>query len=132
MSLLLVSRLCAELRNGTSVSKKSISFGHKSKFCNNILSLIKDLGFIENFQEVAEEGQKPHTIITPRYYNKRSSITDIQLASKPSLPVYLSYQEIPYFYDGLGFCLLSTNKGIITDRTARELKCGGLILLKIF
>ena len=95
-----------------------------------ILRILQKEGFIKSFNILS----KKHFIIYLKYIgrNRRPILTNMRRISKPGRRVYTSYKEIPSILGGLGIVILSTSKGILTDRDARFKGVGGEILCSIW
>ena len=100
---------------------------HGSRFCRVRISLNK--GYIKGF-EVLEEGNFKTIRITLKYGADKNDkvITGIKKISKPGLRVYAGKDELPRVLGGLGVAIISTNKGVITDKEARKENVGGEVL----
>ncbi len=93
-----------------------------------IAQILKDEGYIKDF-EVVPEGAQGMIKITLKYLtNKEKAIAGLRRVSKPGLRVYVGADELPYVLKGLGIAIVSTSKGIMTDKKARELHVGGEVL----
>jgi small subunit ribosomal protein S8 len=97
-----------------------------------IAKVLKEEGYIQDFQ-VSQEGVQGTLTIALKYGpNKESVITGIKRISKPGLRKYSKVTEIPTVLNGLGIAIISTSKGIITDKTAKALNTGGEILCEVW
>ena len=102
-----------------------------SKLKKAIAQILLDEGYIKSFEEIEDNSQG--TIrITLKYVNKQKVISGLKRISKPGLRVYASKEELPKVLDGLGIALISTSKGIMTDKKAREEGIGGEVLAYIW
>jgi small subunit ribosomal protein S8 len=98
----------------------------------SIAQVLKDEGFISDFQ-VTDEGVQGTLKINLKYGpNRESVITGIKRISKPGLRKYAKADALPKVLDGLGISIISTSKGIVTDRTARAQNTGGEILCEVW
>ena len=97
-----------------------------------ILVLHKE-GFIENFEEIQNEFKK-FLLITLKYKgkNRNSIITKLKRISKPGLRIYSKHKELPKVLGGIGIAIISTSKGVMTDKQARYLGLGGEVLCYIW
>lgn len=103
-----------------------------SKLNVRITEILKEEGFIENFK-VAEEGIKKVIRIHLKYASgKKPVIQSLVRISKPGLRHYVGTQKIPRVLGGLGVSILSTSKGVMSDRKARAEKVGGELLCKVW
>jgi len=104
--------------------------------CSNVKKSIADIlleeGYVENV-EYLDEGANGTIRITLKYGAKKAPvITGIKRISKPGLRVYAKYENLPKVLGGLGIAIISTSKGIMTDKKARELKVGGEVLAYVW
>ena len=104
-----------------------------TKVTRNIIKVLQEEGFIEYFEEVNEPLQS-FLLISLKYKGKKKDcvITSLKRVSKPGLRVYANHKEIPKVLGGLGIALISTSKGIMTDRKARHNGLGGEVLCYIW
>ena len=98
-----------------------------SKIKKQIANILLEEGYIQEVHEI--ENNKQGVIrITLKYVGKEKVISGIKRISKPGLRVYVGCDELPKVLDGLGIAIVSTPKGIVTDKTARQLGVGGEVL----
>lgn len=97
-----------------------------SRMKQDIAKILKSEGFIEDFK-IAKDYKKDITI-TLKYVEKQRVIRGLKRISKPGLRVYSNASEIPQVLNGLGIAIISTSKGIITDKVARTTNVGGEVL----
>src|SRR3989338_4656476 len=109
------------IRNATRAKKETVDVV-QSKINKEILEIIKREGYISDFKPI-EASRKIRVYL--KYASNRSVIKNV---SKPGLKVYTSYNKIPNVLRGLGIAVISTSKGVMTNKEARELKVGGEIL----
>ena len=121
-----VADMLTRIRNGQSYNKVSITMP-ASKLKKSIAHVLKDEGYIENFAEQDVQG-KPVLNIELKYYAGRPVIEKIERVSKPGLRVYKASQSIPEVMNGLGVAIVSTSKGVMTDRKAKAAGIGGEVL----
>ncbi len=99
----------------------------------NIADVLKKAGYISGYDTKKEEGGREALRIYLKYPDAKSSvITDIQRVSKPGRRVYVKGEKIPKVLNGYGTAILSTSKGIMTDKEAKELNIGGEILCNVW
>jgi len=114
------------IKNGYSVGKTTVSL----KFSKLILKLTK---LLEKEGYLSEVAQKEREIIVTLKYNSRVPVlTDVKRVSKPSLRVYKGVKDLPRVLNGLGIAVISTPKGLMTDKQARKLKIGGEVLALVW
>jgi small subunit ribosomal protein S8 len=121
-----IADMLTRIRNAQSVNKISVSMP-ASKLKGAIANVLKDEGYIEDYSVDANNG-KPVLNIELKYYAGRPVIEKIERVSKPGLRVYKSGQDIPKVMNGLGVTIVSTSKGVMTDRKAQAAGIGGELL----
>ena len=119
-----ISDLLTRIRNAQMVSKATVSVP-SSKVA--IAQVLKDEGYIDGFQ-VKTEGGKSELEIALKYYAGRPVIERIERVSRPGLRVYKGRDAIPQVMNGLGVAIVTTPKGVMTDRKARQAGIGGEVL----
>lgn len=97
----------------------------------SIAQILLDEGYITAFERL-EGGVQGVIRITLKYINKKPVIAGLKRISKPGLRVYANAQDLPRVLGGLGIAIVSTNKGVITDKVARKLNVGGEVLAYIW
>ncbi|MGC8713013.1 MAG: 30S ribosomal protein S8 [Leptodesmis sp.] len=104
-----------------------------TKMTRNIARVLKDEGFITDFEEVGE-GVSRHLVVSLKYKGKgrRPIITSLKRVSKPGLRVYSNRKELPRVLGGIGIAIISTSSGIMTDREARRQGLGGEVLCYVW
>lgn len=121
-----IADMLTRIRNAQSVNKLTVSMP-ASKLKSAIAGVLKDEGYIEDYALQANDG-KPVLNISLKYYAGRPVIEKIDRVSKPGLRVYKGSQNIPKVMNGLGVTILSTSKGVMTDRKAQAAGIGGEVL----
>jgi small subunit ribosomal protein S8 len=123
-----ISDMLIRIKNGQMRRKEFVEVYPKSKMKLEILKILKKEGFIEDYEE-----KEKSIIVKLRYFPDGTPlITDVKRISKPSRRVYVSYKELKPVMNGIGIAILSTSKGILTDKEARKLKVGGELLLEVW
>jgi len=117
------------IRNGQQAGKKTVSMP-SSKAKLNIANVLKEEGYISDVE--VEAGVKPILTVTLKYFEGKAVIERITRISRPGLRQYKSTQELPKIENGLGVAIVSTSKGVMTDRAARKLGIGGEVLCEVF
>lgn len=126
-----IADFCTRIRNGYSSNKRWIDI--PSSILKKRISLVlKEEGYIDNFVFVKKDSNKEDIRIYLRYENSTPAITSIQKISKPGKRVYVGCSEIPRVLNGLGISIISTSKGVLSSKVARELKIGGELLCNIY
>jgi len=121
-----IADLLTRIRNAQMVSKPSVTVP-SSKVKAAIVQVLKDEGYIDSYQ-VKTEGGKSELHITLKYYAGRPVIERIERVSRPGLRVYKGRDDIPQVQNGLGVAIVTTPKGVMTDRKARTTGVGGEVL----
>ena len=123
-----VADMLTRIRNANSAKHKTVDVP-SSKIKVAIAAILVKEGYLKGY-EILEDGVKKTMRITIKYGLDRNEkvITGIKRISKPGLRVYASCEDMPKVLGGLGCAIVSTNKGIITDREARKLGVGGEVL----
>lgn len=120
-----ISDMLTRIRNAQRANKASVSMP-SSKLKVAIAKVLKEEGYIENFAVSAET--KATLEIQLKYYAGQPVIERIQRVSRPGLRVYKGSNDIPSVMNGLGVVIVSTSKGVMTDRKARANGIGGELL----
>ena len=124
-----IADMLTRIRNGQSSDKVSVSMP-LSKFKQSISNVLKDEGFIKD-SRVEGEGVKQQLVIDLKYYMGKPVIDKIKKISRPGLRIYKSAEELPRVIGGMGIAIISTSKGVMTDRTARENGQGGEVICTV-
>lgn len=125
-----ISDLLTTIRNGTQAGKETVDIP-ASKLNGRILEIFKNDGYIEDARLMKNNTQGTFKVYL-KYDNKKPAIIGLRRISKSGLRVYRKSDELPRVLNGLGTAVLSTSKGVITDREARKLQVGGEILCYIW
>ncbi len=121
-----IADMLTRIRNAQMVNKADVTMP-SSKVKVAIANVLKDEGYIEDFS-VQNDGVKSNLTIGLKYYAGKPVIERLQRVSKPGLRVYKGTEEIPKVMNGLGVTIVSTSKGVMTDRKARAAGVGGEVL----
>lgn len=121
-----IADLLTRIRNAQMVSKTTVT-APSSKVKVAIAQVLKDEGYIDGFQVKTDAG-KSELEITLKYYAGRPVIERIERVSRPGLRVYKGRDAIPQVINGLGVAIVTTPKGVMTDRKARATGVGGEVL----
>ncbi len=104
-----------------------------SKMKTKILEIMEQSGFIEGFREEMTDDGRKHLIVQLKYIDdSRTAIKNMKRISKPGRRWYCNVKDIPQVKSGLGVAVISTSKGIMTDRDARRLNVGGEVICEIW
>lgn len=121
-----ISDMLTRIRNAQRANKVAVAMP-SSKLKVAIAAVLKDEGYVEDFAVREVEG-KGTLEIALKYYAGRPVIERIERVSKPGLRIYKGCEDIPRVMNGLGVAIVSTPKGVMTDRKARASKVGGEVL----
>ena len=124
-----IADLLTRIRNAHHAEKIALTMPG-SKIKSAIAKVLQDEGYIEGFESGQQDG-KPSLTIKLKYYEGSPVIEKLQRVSKPGLRVYKSAEELPKVNGGLGIAIISTSKGIMTDRAARSAGVGGEVLCSV-
>jgi len=122
-----ISDMLTRIRNGQMAEKVTVVMP-SSKIKAAIAEVLKDEGYVEGYTVTKGDGGKSTLEIALKYYSGRPVIEQIQRVSRPGLRVYKGAADIPQVMNGLGVAIVSTSKGLMTDRKARANGFGGEVL----
>ena len=120
-----IADMLTRIRNGQSAGKKNVSMP-SSKLKVSIAEVLKKEGYISDLKK--SDDAKPELSIELKYHQGKPVIDMIKRVSRPGLRVYKKSDELPRVLDGLGVAIVSTSKGVMTDRAARKQGHGGEVL----
>ena len=126
-----ISDMLTRIRNAVMVHHSSVSIP-ASKTKESLLNLLKQEGFISDFKKNID-GSKTFFEVTLRYYDDNSSvITGLKRISKPGCRVYAASDNLPRVLNGLGISILTTSKGVVSNKKAKQLSVGGEVLCHVW
>ncbi|RLK51270.1 SSU ribosomal protein S8P [Alkalispirillum mobile] len=125
-----IADMLTRIRNAQRAEKAEVSMP-SSKIKQAIAGVLKDEGYVESFEVVGDE-KKPELKLSLRYYQGEPVIRELQRASRPGLRLFKDKASLPQVRNGLGVAIVSTSKGVMTDRAAREAGHGGEVLCYVF
>jgi small subunit ribosomal protein S8 len=120
-----IADMFTRIRNGQQAAKVTVAMP-SSKVRVAIAKLLQAEGYVEGFS--VEEGVKPTLEVTLKYFEGKKVIDTIERVSRPGLRIYKKKDELPKVMGGLGIAIVSTSKGVMTDRAARKAGMGGEII----
>jgi small subunit ribosomal protein S8 len=126
-----IGDMLTRIRNAIMAKKREVVVEPTSKLKMAILDVLKREGYIEGYK-IEGEGVKKKIIVYLKYYQGKPVIQVIERVSKPGRRIYVGVDEIPKVYNGLGIAILSTPKGVLSDREAKKLRVGGELICKVF
>ena len=121
-----IADMFTRIRNAQMVNKMTVKMP-SSNFKSAIAAILKDEGFITDFHS-EEHAKKVSLTITLKYYQGRGVVDNIERVSRPGLRIYKNKDEIPVVKGGLGIAIVSTSSGLMSDKQARKMGCGGEII----
>lgn len=119
------------IRNGSTARFEKVDIPF-SRMKREIAKILKEEGFIKNFRVISGEGGHEMLRVFLKYDSNRKGVIHIRRVSKPGRRVYVGVDEIPSVMSGLGLSILSTSKGILTDKAARKANVGGEVLCHVW
>jgi len=125
-----IADMLTMIRNAVRTKKEAIDVP-ASNLKREIVKILKEERYIKNYKIIRDNKQNIIRIFL-KYNGNEPVITDIIRVSKPSRRVYKKWEEIPKVRNGLGIAIISTSKGIMTDKQARALKIGGEIICYVY
>jgi small subunit ribosomal protein S8 len=126
-----VADMLTKIRNGIMGSHDTVDIP-SSRLRINIAKILKSEGFVKNYKVASDKGRGIIKIFLRYDENGEPIISGLKRVSKPSCRVYAKNDKIPLVQNGFGIHILSTSKGVMTDRQARKMKLGGEILCAIW
>jgi small subunit ribosomal protein S8 len=129
-----VADMLTRIRNALMAGHTSV-VAPSSKLKLSILSIMKEQGFVQNYDVIPDHPQ-PQVRIWLRYVGerkeRRSVISGLKRVSTPGCRIYVGHDEIPWVMSGLGIAIMSTPKGVMTDRQARKIGVGGEVMCYVW
>jgi len=125
-----IADMLTRIRNAVRINRKQVNI-RASKICEGVATVLKKEGYIQDF-DLIDDGKQGLLRVTLKYdQNDRSVIGEIARTSKPGRRIYSSVDELPYVLGGMGMAIVSTSKGVMSDRSCRKLNVGGEILCTV-
>lgn len=125
-----IADLLTRIRNASNARHERVDVP-ASKMKNEIARLLRDAGYVKNFKFIDDKKQGILRIYL-KYDEENRGVVNLKRISKPGRRVYVDSLHIPKVLNGLGISILSTSKGILTDKEARELNVGGEVLCHVW
>lgn len=131
-----IADMLTRIRNGVMANQGLVAMP-SSKLKTEVARILKEEGFVEDFEEVVDEKTSHKMLRLKLKYigerrDRRSVITGLQRISRPGKRIYTQKKEIPWVLSGMGVAILSTPKGVMTGQKARSQGLGGEILCKVW
>ena len=121
-----IADMLTRVRNASNARHESVDIP-ASNMKKAIADILLAEGYIKGVQ-VIEDGKQGMIRITLKYEGKQKVIHGLRRVSKPGLRIYSNYEDMPKVMNGLGIAIVSTSKGLMTDKKAREMKIGGEVI----
>ena len=125
-----IADMLTRIRNAVRAKHTTVDVPY-SKVKNEIANILLNEGFIAD-AEIVENGTHKNIRITLKYKENKCVIQGLKRISKPGLRIYAEKEELPRVLNGLGIAIISTSKGIVTDKEARKLNVGGEVMAYIW
>ena len=123
--------MLTRIRNALTAKHETVTVP-ASNMKKSIVDILVNEGFLKGAEVVENEGHK-EILITLKYgANNQKVISNLKRVSKPGLRVYCGYEDLPSVLNGLGIAIISTSKGVMTDKEARKQKIGGEVLAYVW
>ncbi len=126
-----ISEMLARIRNAIMAKQEKVNIP-ASKLKNEIAVILKEEGFIKNFKLIKDRKQGILRIYLKYENETESVIQGLKRISKPGCRIYATQENVPMVLNGMGVAILSTNKGVLTDKVCREQKVGGEVLCHVW
>ena len=126
-----IADMLTRIRNASKAGLPAVEMGH-SRLKAEVARILKKEGYVGDVAEDAEDGKKILRIVLKYDYNDKPIIQQLQRVSKPGLRRYVAAAAIPRVRGGLGTAVLSTSRGIMSDREARAAHVGGEVLCQVW
>ena len=125
-----IADMLTRIRNANRVGRRNVNIP-KSKICTGIAQVLKDEGYIEEYDVIDDERQGTIRVKLKYSMSGDKVIHELDRASKPGRRIYRGVGELPRILNGMGIAVVSTSKGVMSDRKAREQNVGGELLCTV-
>jgi small subunit ribosomal protein S8 len=125
-----IADMLTRIRNANRVGRRMVMIP-KSKICSGIAQVLKDEGYIEDFDAIEDNSQGQLRVKLKYQSNGDKVIHALDRASRPGCRVYRTVADLPKVLNGMGICIVSTSRGVMSDRKAREGNVGGELLCTV-
>lgn len=126
-----IADMLTRMRNALIAKHKDVRIP-TSKTKLAIAEVLLKEGYIESFEKITDEGKESIKVVLKYGPKNQRVIQGLRRISKPGLRIYAGYEDLPKVLNGLGIAIVSTSKGLMTDREARSLKMGGEVLAYVW
>jgi small subunit ribosomal protein S8 len=126
-----IADMLTRIRNAKSTGAQSVTV-RASNICRGIAGVLKDEGYISDFDSIDDATKQGLIRITLKYASDgTSAITEIKRISKTGRRIYNSVRKLPYVMNGMGIAIVSTSKGVMTDKQCRTVNLGGEVICTV-
>ncbi len=125
-----ISDYLTRIRNAGSAGHKTVAIP-SSKLKLAVSKILKEQGFIADFEEIQDNIQASLKI-SLRYFNREPAIREVKRISKPGRRVYVAVDQLPRIKNGLGIAIISTSKGVMTEKEAKKFNVGGEVICSVW
>lgn len=125
-----LSDMLTRLKNATLIGKKIVALPY-AKNCEAVARVMQEEKYLTAVK-VEGEGKNKQLILTPAYVGGESAFHSLRRISKPGVRIYSPYKELKPVLSGMGISIISTSKGVMSDRSAKMQKLGGEVLLELW
>ena len=125
-----IADMLTRIRNAVRINRPQVNI-KASKICEGIASVLKEEGYIEDFDRIDDSKQGMLRVTLKYDQDSQPIINEITRTSKPGRRIYSSIDELPYVLAGMGIVIVSTSKGVMSDRNCRKANVGGEILCTV-
>ena len=125
-----IADLLTRIRNAITARHETVSIP-ASKMKKSIVDILVEEGFVTSGEVVEENGHSNIKVVL-KYSGNKNAITSLKRISKPGLRVYCGCEDLPKVLGGYGIAIISTSRGVMTDKKARQLKVGGEVLAYVW
>lgn len=123
--------MLTRIRNANRVNHKTVNV-KRSKICLGVAKVLREEGYIADFDSIDDANQGEIRVHLKRGDRGEMVLQDTQRVSKPGCRVYRGFDQLPRVLDGLGIAIVSTNRGVMSDRQCRKEKVGGEVLCTVW
>ncbi len=124
-----IADMLIRIKNAVRAGHKEVEIYPASKFKAEILKVLKREGFIEGFRWSKD---RRRITVYLKYYQGKPVLTEVKRVSKPGRRVYVKATEVPWVLNGLGIAIISTSRGVLSDRECRRYKVGGELICYVW
>ncbi len=125
-----IADMLTRIRNGGRVQMPDVKI-RASKVCEGVAKVLKEEGYIVDYDRIEDDKQGLLRVFLKYTIEGRHAITEIKRVSKPGKRVYCNVKDLPRVLDGMGIMIVSTSKGVISDRICRKENIGGELLCMV-